>query len=481
MGICANKDYNLTKTHPEVIYQWDYERNGDLKPEHLTPGSDKKAFFKCEKGHSWKTSIKVRTRGRGCPYCLGSRITGKESLKGKYPQLAKEWDKVKNGTLSPAEVAPGSHKAVWWRCKKGHSWKTVVKSRALSGTGCPYCSGRKFSPENSLWRNNRALALQWHPIKNGTLRPKDISVKSERKVWWRCKKGHEWRAAVGPRNRGNGCPYCAGRAVGKENSLATMHPELALQWHKTKNGKLTPHDVTPGSNTRVWWKCSKKHSWQTDIVTRVKAGTGCPYCANHLPSAQNNLQKVNPKLASQWHPEKNGDLTPRNTVARYTKKVWWRCSKGHEWMASPYKRMSGRGCPYCSHTLITAETSFAAVNPEQSAFWHPKKNGSLKPTDVFPWSTKKVWWLCMRGHEWKAMVSSLNGGSCCPYCSGRIPLPKKSLAVTHPYLAKQWHSEKNGSLTPEDVTELSTYVVWWKRGKRVWREVIKHRARREIR
>ena len=52
-----------------------------------------------------------------------------------------------------------------------------------------------------------------------------------------------------------------------KKSLAETHPELAKEWHPTKNESLTPNDVTPGSKKRVWWKCDKglDHEWITSV------------------------------------------------------------------------------------------------------------------------------------------------------------------------------------------------------------------------
>ena len=34
----------------------------------------------------------------------------------------------------------------------------------------------------------------------------------------------------------------------------TPYPHLVKEWHPTKNGDLTPKDVTYGSNKKVWWR-----------------------------------------------------------------------------------------------------------------------------------------------------------------------------------------------------------------------------------
>jgi len=162
------------------------------------------------------------------------------------PNLAKEWHPTKNGSLTPHDVAPGSDKKVWWVCDKNHEWKTRVSVRSI-GAGCPYCTNRKVSDDNCLQTLNPDLAKEWYPTKNGSLTPRNIIASSSKKVWWLCEKGHEWKVRVGERNKGSRCPYCSGNKVCDDNCLQTLNPDLAKEWHPTKNGSLTPRDVVPGS------------------------------------------------------------------------------------------------------------------------------------------------------------------------------------------------------------------------------------------
>jgi len=69
----------------------------------------------------------------------------------------------------------------------------------------------------------------------------------------------------------------------KKKSLAETHPEVAKQWHPTKNGDLTPNNVTPGSNKKVWWKCDKgaDHEWLSQPNTRTGQQQNCPICSNN--------------------------------------------------------------------------------------------------------------------------------------------------------------------------------------------------------
>ena len=159
--------------------------------------------------------------------------------------------------------------------------------------------------EKSLASVNPELAKQWHPIKNGELTPYRISAGSHKKVWWKCDKGddHVWEAKVEQRNYGSACPICTGRKVVKSNCLAALEPKLASEWHPSKNGNLTPQDVSSGSNKKVWWQCDKgdDHQWETMVADRSK-GMSCPICAGRIVVLSNCLATLNPKLASEWHP-----------------------------------------------------------------------------------------------------------------------------------------------------------------------------------
>ena len=130
-------------------------------------------------------------------------------------------------------------------------------------------------------------------------------------------------------------------------SLTECNPDLAKEWHPTKNGQLTPKSVNIGSNVKYWWIGPCGHEWDASVVNRAK-GKGCPYCAKKkvLPGF-NDLKTYNPELAKEWHPTKNGDLKPEEIAPHSNKKVWWQCSKGHEWEAVVNSRSSGRGCPLC--------------------------------------------------------------------------------------------------------------------------------------
>jgi hypothetical protein len=204
---------SLADLNPKLAEDWHFSKNGKLRPEDVTPQSNKDVWWRCGKGHEWKSIVGNRSKGQGCPYCSGRRAFGDNCLAKANLQLAKEWHLSKNGKLTPEDVTHKSNRKAWWLCDKGHEWEAVISSRSKSG--CPYCSGNRVTKETCLAAKNPLLANEWHPIKNGKLRPEDVTSGCSKKVWWQCDKDHEWEAVVSSRSAGRGCPYCAGR---KSNS-----------------------------------------------------------------------------------------------------------------------------------------------------------------------------------------------------------------------------------------------------------------------
>ena len=198
-----------------------------------------------------------------------------------YPHLVKEWHPTKNGELTPNDFTHGIEKNVWWLCPKGHSYEATPNHRTQKTYphGCPYCSGRRVGEDNNLLFLFPEIAKEWHPTKNKGLSPEDFTYGSHKEVWWLCPSGHAYEASLSNRAFGTGCPYCSGNRVNSENSLAAKRPDLVAEWHPTKNGQLTPHDVTAGSDKVVFWQCARGHVWERSVHHRKRIkGIGCPEC-----------------------------------------------------------------------------------------------------------------------------------------------------------------------------------------------------------
>ena len=287
------------------------------------------------------------------------------------------------------------------------------------------------------------LLSQWDGPGNAPLTPATVSYGSRRKVWWQCDHGHRWQAAVYTRTGGeSGCPYCAGKRPWPGfNDLASQYPDLAAQWHPTRNGDLTPDQVLCGSNRRVWWQCPQGHQWSAIVKSRTE-GAGCPYCASRQVSAGfNDLAARFPHLAQQWDRARNGAMTPETVSPSSNRKAWWVCALGHRWQAAVSARAGGSDCPYCAGRKVLAGfNDLATKDPTVAAEWDPTLNGGLTPQMVTAGSHKKVWWRCSENHVWKAVVYARTGAKhCgCPVCAGKVsrrnqvryPIPTGSGART---------------------------------------------------
>lgn len=343
---------------PDIAAELHPSKNKEFDPFKFRPLSNKVVWWCCEKGHAWQERIDKRVdRKSGCKKC--NKIN--RSIAYAYPKIAKEWHPSKNAPLVPQDVSASSKEKVWWQCAVGHEWQVKICTRTFSKSSCPECSkvNSKSRSLPSLEKHSPDLAMQWHPFKNGDLKPSNISAGSSKKVWWVCPSysEHEWQATLANRRKGRGCPYCAKTIVNPQDTLLARFPNIAKQWHPTKNGELKPSNIGYGSARTVWWQCKDEsgHEWQTTVTARTnkkkKNKSVCPFCSNSRYGQTNSLLAVHPEIAAEWHPSKNGELTPSQVTRASGKKVWWKCSErpDHEWKGQIKNRtVLKAGCPHCS-------------------------------------------------------------------------------------------------------------------------------------
>ncbi len=425
----------LKNIAPHLRGEWDATRNAPLNLHFDTIPSTatKRAWWRCKKEsrHCWQSLVRDRANGRGCPYCFGILVLPEDSLAHRFPSLCAEIEISKNPGLDIESISPGSKKEIWWKCSKerSHVWKRAIRRRTNNDQGCPLCQ----ITFKSLAHIAPGIAAEWHAEKNAPQTPDIVHAHSKEKAWWTCPESpeHIWEARIGSRvNEKSKCPYCH-RLKGAVSLplLSEFDPILSKQWHPTKNGTLTPSQVTAGSHRNVWWQCPNhpSHEWKAGIRNRARLGRGCPFCAKHSARAfaGNSLADRFPKLASQWHPEKNGIQTPAEFLPGSAVRAWWRCSGKpfHEWEASIYNRTSRQPngeCSFCRKTRLSDANSLAEIHPEVAAEWHPERNGVLTANDVTRASGKRVWWKCSKNpnHVWDTIIRARTvHKSGCPHCS----------------------------------------------------------------
>ncbi len=359
---------SLAAMRPELVREWS-DKNLPLTPDKITYGSNKIVWWKAACGHEWQTSVKARSNGENCPICSGARvIEGINDLATLKPELAQEWSD--KNEIKPTEVSVGSHKKVIWRCSFGHEWEASVKSRTVNGTGCPYCSHNKvLEGFNDLAFQMPEVAAEWSE-KNYPLLPTMVTPFANRKVWWKCSKGHEWHTLISTRSGGSKCPYCSGIILLRGfNDFATTQPQLAEEW-SDRNLPLTPDMINEKSRKNVWWKCREcGNEWKSVVYARIR-GTVCPVCADRAVLAgYNDLETTDAHLLDEWDYEKNKDITPAAVSRNSMKSVWWKCSLGHSWKAKIYERtVEEKGCPIC-------EQEYRSVFPQLAVSYYAGKKG----------------------------------------------------------------------------------------------------------
>lgn len=362
----------------------------------------------------------------------------KVPLSKSHPHLMGEWDFEKN-EIRPEEVTYGSGKKVWWVCsKKGcaHNWKTAVSKRTCKDPrGCPVCAREKrakshiktiINKNGSLYSRFTKVSKEWHPTKNGNLKPEEFAAASNKEVWWLCPTqecGHVWITPICMRTGKvpTSCPACSGSVATIKNNLKTKFPEPAKEWHPTKNGDLNPRGLLPFSNKKVWWKCSEcKHEWKAFVYNRTCYSRGCPACANQVVTDKNNLAIMFSEVAKDWDFDKN-KMGPENVVFGSNKKVWWKCHKcRHSWKTVIRSRTVGNhGCSICNRGPVSKRSQkwldalnipneyrefsiknlgikVDAYNPETNTvyeflgdYWHGNPNNSKYPMEEINSHNKK--------------------------------------------------------------------------------------------
>lgn len=298
-----------------------------------------------------------------------------QSQKERREELAREWHPHENGDLQLADLSDHSGQTPWWKCPQGHEWRAQMQLR-MKGTNCPVCSGRQVEPGKSLGSLHPAIASQLHP-ELSAVDPLTIHPGSNKRLWWRCSAGHEFQAPVVSRVRYQAYAKCQGRQASDTNNLQVTHPEVAADWHPTKNGELRPSDVVAGSGKRVWWLCRTcTAEWVTRPQLRTRGkGTGCPECARREAFGRQTgstppLTETHPEVAAEWHPDRNAGVGAHEVTAGSAQRVWWLCQHGHEW-AAIVKDRAGRqtGCSTCSGRFATPERNLAVTHPDVAAEW----------------------------------------------------------------------------------------------------------------
>jgi hypothetical protein len=337
-----DKKQDFLISNQELMAEWDWEQNNaiGLDPNILTFGSNKKAHWICQNNHSFEQRIYSRAKGGGCAICSGQKVlAGFNDLQTINPYLASDWHPTKNGDLTPSQISPNSTKDVWWKCQCcEYEWVRPVVLRHSQHVGCPRCNQHtqtSFAEQAILFFIRQYYsAKNRHKIhgKEADIYIEDLNIAIEHNgrryhngidirkkcvfdacgirlitvlesdknavegdvVYYQYSPAHKhlhfaieqvliklnilisapinienYRAAI----------LSEYNNTYKETSLGVCSPDIAEEWHPTKNNNVSPYSIHNGSEQKVWWICKTcRHEWFASVSSRTKSKSGCPEC-----------------------------------------------------------------------------------------------------------------------------------------------------------------------------------------------------------
>ena len=280
---------DISGLKPNLQREWDHAKNSHHGSIVVTPGSNRKAWWKCDKcphgkSHEWESQVNSRSEGCDCPFCSSVAVCSHNSLATLAPHIAKEWDYAANG-FTPDDYTWKSNVLASRECHIcRHQWDVCICRRVIENTGCPECyEARRGHKKDGTRTSHPTLAATSHPMMQqydyalnalAGFDPAKIKCGSHKRVHWicyNCPKGHLHRWTVSPNQRFHktrGCPYCMNKKPCKCNSLQTRCPEIAAEWDYSKNAK-TPDDYFAYSGHVVWWTSPQRPNWQQSIKRRT--------------------------------------------------------------------------------------------------------------------------------------------------------------------------------------------------------------------
>ncbi|WP_432176680.1 zinc-ribbon domain-containing protein [Streptomyces sp. Tue6028] len=500
-----------------------------------------------------------------------------QSLAERLPEVARDWDTAGNGRIGADQVAWRSSLLAAWRCHRcGYRGENTVAGRVQiflkrgPAYGCRRCSIERRDrpqPGRSLAEVRPDLAAEFHAELNAPWAATDLTSGSDRKMYWHCvaNLGHAPYLQSIANRRKSGCPACVNRVVTENNSLLAVSPQIAAQWHPSKNGSVSPGEIVAGSNRRVWWKCARGHEWQAHVSTRVAQQTGCGICCRRQQSGaevalfaelhellvpllgKNSVRRhvrpdrVERKVArcdilivgpdgsvvveydgAYWHrdrmdPDRKkalairraghsvvrvreaplGPLDPDDVVVNNGAKAYsaatavLRRMLERGWLpAGALVAVAGyvaagelRGTELCAALLDDVDRpdlgneSLAATHPALSEEWDYEANGALTPHQVSACTSAPAWWVCPLGDRYPCAPRERATGRGCSVCSGKRVNARTSLASCRPDLAAEYVPQ--GGRSADDIGVGSHARVSWRCSTcaHEWRAVLRSRTR----
>jgi hypothetical protein len=276
---------------------------------------------------------------------------------------------------------------------------------------------RKLLRENTLAVRNPEVAAQWHPTRNGSLSPNDVSYGSSKKIWWICKEGHEWDASISNRTRGKGCWICGRKITGKKNRLSEKQ---FLMRCKKMHGDRYDYSKTSytTSKSKITVICAV-HGEFEQIANEHMIGRGCAKCYGRGLTGDEFILE-----ARKLHGEKfdyslvkyKGKSSPIRII----------CPKHGEFEQSPKAHLRGHGCNKCGAEIRAQKKT---LTKEQFIELAKAKHGDKYDysASVYTKANNNLTIICPNHGEFEQRAAEHTSGSGCPTCGIEITRDQKKI------------------------------------------------------
>lgn len=262
--------------------------------------------------------------------------------KKTHEQYVKEVESLNNG-IKVVGTYVNNRTKILHKCLHGHRFE-MNPNNVLFGQKCPYCSGRKVCFDNCLATINPELIHEWHPTKNSSLTPYDVTSKSNKKAWWKCSTcGHEWETKILSRSYGTNCPKCCTYgAESKSKSQEEFIKEIVGIYGENTYEFLTNYKNNRDKIKTKHKKCGYIWNVAPYVLLRNKVGNDvCPLCNCTIPYNTESFKERIFNLVGN-------EYTVVGVYVNDSTKIKMKHNKCcHEWDITPNKFVRGRRCPIC--------------------------------------------------------------------------------------------------------------------------------------
>lgn len=304
------------------------KKNGTLIK--LYDDNSHKVEIKCDKDHSWETTVYSILKGTWCRIC---GIEKSKSLRKDSIDVFYKISKERGGKCLSSEYENQTTKLVF-ECVNGHRFEmrgSVVKR----GGWCDKC-GRQKKLHDIREKNSKIILQSFNDIvskqSGEVLGGEYINIKSKFRL--KCDQGHEWETTPYLIIKGHWCKKCSG-SIGSTKQRGSLDPVLNII--KEKGGKYISGDYS-NRQSKIKVECEFGHSWSVRCQGILR-GTWCRECYG---TSKRNIEEM-----YQIGKDRGGECLSEEYINDFSK-LKWKCSEDHKFTSSPNNIKHGKWCPECS-------------------------------------------------------------------------------------------------------------------------------------